>query len=189
MRKLVVTQMMSLDGVVEAPGGEEGYTHSGWVFPFVSDEYLQCKLGEVKEAEIHLLGRKTYESFAEAWPNRKDDAGFADKMNSMRKVVVSTTLKDPSWNNTSVISDDVKNKIQQLKDEDGDGTILVAGSRTLINFLKENELIDEYRLLIYPVILGSGMRLFKETADMNKLELVSSETFSNGVLNLIYKTK
>ena len=183
MRKLLVSEFVTLDGVMEAPGGEPGHPHSGWVFDFVSPEQEQFKLEETLDADVLLLGRVTYEGFSEAWPGR--GGPFADKMNEMRKVVVSTTLEKPEWNNTTVITD-VARDVPALKEEDG-GPILVAGSRTLAQSLMEHRLVDEYRLLVFPVVLGSGRRLFAETPDKTPLELVDSRTFSSGVTAQTYR--
>ena len=183
MRKLIVTEFVSLDGVMEAPGGEEGHPHSGWVFDFMSPDQEQFKLQETLDSEVLLLGRVTYDGFASAWPERGGE--FADKMNGMRKVVVSTTLEDPEWENTTVVKD-VPGDVAALKEEDG-GPILVAGSRTLAQSLMEHDLVDEYRLLIFPVVLGSGDRLFPESEDKRPLELVDSRTFSSGVTAQTYR--
>ena len=183
MRKLIVTEFVSLDGVMEAPGGEEGHPHSGWVFDFMSPDQEQFKLQETLDSEVLLLGRVTYDGFAAAWPERGGE--FADKMNGMRKVVVSTTLEDPEWENTTVVKD-VPGDVAALKEEDG-GPILVAGSRTLAQSLMEHDLVDEYRLLIFPVVLGSGDRLFPESEDKRPLELVDSRTFSSGVTAQTYR--
>jgi dihydrofolate reductase len=179
MRNIVVSEFVTLDGVMEAPGGEPGHPHSGWVFDFISDEQVQNKLEEVLEAESLLIGRVTYESFAGAWPERSGQ--FADKMNAMPKYVVSTTLRNPEWNNTTVISKDVVREIQRLKERDG-GPILVAGSRTLVHTLMEHDLVDEYRIMIFPVVLGSGRRLFPETRSKTMLRLVDTKPFSSGVV-------
>jgi dihydrofolate reductase len=179
MRKVIVSEFVTLDGVMEAPGGEPGHPHSGWVFDFMGDEQLQYKLDEVLEAESLLIGRVTYESFAGAWPERSGE--FADKMNAMPKHVVSTTLKDPEWHNTTVIGRDVVQEIAGLKQLDG-GPILVEGSRTLVHTLMEHDLVDEYRIMIFPVLLGSGHRLFPETRTKRMLRLVDSRLFGSGVV-------
>ena len=167
MAKLIVSEFVTLDGVMEAPGGEEGHPHSGWVFDFVSPEQERYKLEEVMEAEALLLGRVTYEGFSGAWPER--GGTFADKMNGMPKYVVSTTLEDPGVEQHDR-DRDVK-EVAGLKDRDG-GPILVAGSRTLVHGLMEHGLVDELRLMIFPVVLGSGARLFPETPDKTPLKLV-----------------
>jgi dihydrofolate reductase len=183
MRRLIVTEFVTLDGVMEAPGGEPGHPHSGWVFDFMTPEQQEWKLRETLDADVLLIGRVTYEGFSEAWPER--DGEFADKMNGMRKVVASTTLDDPEWNNTTVIRD-VPHDVAALKEEDG-GPILVAGSRTLVHSLIEHDLVDEYRLLVFPVLLGSGARMFPETPDKKALKLVESETFPSGVTAQTYE--
>jgi dihydrofolate reductase len=175
--KLVVSEFVTLDGVMEAPGGEEGHPHTGWVFDFMSPEQEKYKLDEVMEAEALLLGRVTYEGFAGAWPQRSGE--FADKMNNMPKHVVSTTLEEPDWNNTSVMRD-VK-EVAGLKQE-GRGPLLLAGSRTLVHGLMEHGLVDEFRLMIFPVVLGSGARLFPETPDKTPLRLVDTVAFDSGVV-------
>jgi len=178
MRKLVVTEFVTLDGVMEAPGGEPGHPHSGWVFDFMGDEQQEFKLQEVLDADAHLIGRVTYESFAGAWPER--EGVFADKMNSMPKYVVTTTLDELEWNNSTPIRGDVAEEVAKLKEQDG-GEILVAGSRTLVHTLMEHDLVDEYRLMVFPVVLGSGDRLFPESPEKIPLKLVDTRTFDTGV--------
>ena len=134
MRKIVVTEFISLDGVIEDPGGAEDYQHGGWTFQFNDDEGMAFKLQEVFDHDAQLLGRVTYEGFAKAWPDMQDDAGFADKMNSMKKYVVSSTLTDPTWSNSEVLGPDLKAEIERIKGEDG-GDILVAGSAQLVQGL------------------------------------------------------
>jgi len=178
MRKLIVSEFVTLDGVMEAPGGEEGHPHSGWVFDFMGPEQEQYKLQETLDAEALLLGRVTYEGFAIAWPDRGGE--FADKMNSMPKYVASTTLSDPEWENTSVLEGDVPEAVRKLKDEDG-GPILVAGSQTLVHTLMEHGLIDELRLMVFPVAVGGGKRVFPETSVKTVLKLSDSQSFPTGV--------
>ena len=182
MRKLIVSEFVSVDGVVEAPGGEPGYQHSGWVMAFPQDPgQAKYKLDEVLDAEALLLGRVTYEGFAAAWPSRTDDAGFADKMNRMPKYVVSTTLTELAWNNSTLLRGDVAEAITDLKAQDG-GDILVAGSRTLVHTLYARDLVDEYRLMVFPVILGSGRRLFPDDAAAETLlRPVDFTMFDSGV--------
>jgi dihydrofolate reductase len=182
MRKLVVSEFVSVDGVMQDPGGDGDFKHAGWTFDIEPDPApYDFKLWELQQADIMLLGRKTYEGFAAAWPDRTDEAGFADKMNSMPKYVVSTTLTSPEWNNSTVISSDVVDAVRALKDGDG-GDVLVGGSRTLVGTLHENGLIDEYRLMVFPVVLGSGLRLFPDdAADKLKLSLSDVKTYSNGI--------
>ena len=178
MRKLIVTEFVTLDGVMEAPGGEPTHPHSGWVFDYIGEEQMAFKLQEVLEADAQLIGRITYESFAGAWPERTGE--FADKMNSMRKYVVTATLDELGWNNSTPIRVDVAGEVAKLKQQDG-GPILVAGSRTLVHTLMEHDLVDEYRLMVFPVVLGSGKRLFPDSPHKTPLELVNTTTFATGV--------
>jgi dihydrofolate reductase len=178
MRKLIVTEFVSLDGVMEAPGGEPGYAHTNWVGDFMGAEELEFKLRETLDAEAHLLGRVTYESFAGAWPQRSGP--MADKINAMPKYVATTTLDELEWDNSSVIEGDVATGVAKLKHEDG-GPLLVAGSRTLVHTLMENDLIDELRLMVFPVILGSGDRVFPDSPDKRTLELAGTKAFASGV--------
>jgi dihydrofolate reductase len=180
MGKLVVTEFVSVDGVFEDPGGAEDYEHGGWTFEYDrGDEGNKFKMDELLEADVHLLGRVTYEGFAEAWPSREGE--FADRLNNDRKVVVSNTLTDPEWNNTTVISGDIPKKIGELKHET-EGVILVAGSGTLVGTLLGHDLVDELRLMVFPTILGRGKRLFPGSIDRRKLRLVEARTIgSDGV--------
>ncbi|MGB7685526.1 MAG: dihydrofolate reductase family protein, partial [Solirubrobacterales bacterium] len=187
MGKIVVTEFVSLDGVIEAPGGEEGYKHTGWTFEIDrGDEGNKFKLDEVVEADAQLLGRVTYEGFAAAWPGRDDAAGFAAKMNSMPKYVVSSTLETAEWENTTILSGDFAEEIAKLKQE-VDGVILVAGSATLVQGLIEHDLVDELRLMVFPVALGSGRRLFGETEEKKPMNLVDSKTVGDGIVILTYE--
>jgi dihydrofolate reductase len=183
MRKLIVSEFVTLDGVMEAPGGEPSHPHAGWVFDFMGPEQEQYKLRETLEAESLLLGRVTYEGFSQAWPGRGGE--FADKMNAMPKHVVSSTLQDPEWDNTTVLDGDPVSSVATLKEGDG-GPILVAGSCTLVHALVEHGLVDEYRLMIFPVILGSGLRWFPETQDKTVLKLADTTTFPTGVVVQTY---
>jgi len=178
MRTLYVTEFISLDGVIEAPGGEEGYKHTGWTFDIDSDPTMyEFKGEETFGTDTLLLGRTTYEGFAAAWPER--DGEFADKFNSMQKVVVSTTLDEPTWTNTTVVRD--LEAVRALKEGEG-GPIGVHGSATLAQSLHEAGLVDQWNLMVFPVILGSGKRLFASDADdKQKLTLRESRTYSNGV--------
>jgi len=186
MGKIVVTEFVSLDGVMEDPGGAEGFEHGGWTFEIDrGEESDKFKMDELIEAEAQLLGRKTYEAFAAAWPSMEDEAGFAEKMNSMPKYVYSTTLQDPSWNNTTVLSGDFAEDIRKLKDE-VDGVILVAGSATLVQGLVDNDLVDELRLMVFPVVLGSGKRLFGASGK-KPLQLTDAKTVGAGVEILTYE--
>jgi dihydrofolate reductase len=186
MGKLVVTEFVSVDGVFEDPGGSEDFEYGGWTFEYDrGDDGNKFKLDEVMGAEVQLLGRVTYEGFAAAWPSR--EGPFAEKLNNDPKYVVSTTLEDPEWQNTTVISGDVAEEIAKLKERTG-GVILVAGSRTLVRTLLENDLVDELRLMVFPTVLGRGKRLFPDGIDRLKLKLVESRTVgSDGVQVQVYE--
>ena len=184
MGKVVVSQFISLDGVVEDPGGSEGFERGGWAFNFDrGPEGDQFKVDELAASEALLLGRTTYEGFATAWPSREGE--FADKFNNMPKYVVSTTLRDPEWNNSTVIEGDVAEAVADLKRE-VEGDILINGSVQLVQTLVEDDLIDEYRLMVYPTILGAGKRLFGETSDAAALRLVEAKP-AGETLILIYE--
>lgn len=187
MRKLVVTEFLSLDGVFEAPGPEgAGYKYEGWTFPFNSDEFMKFKSEELWATDILLLGRVTYDGFAEAWPKMKGDP-FSDKFNSMPKYVVSNTLKEASWQNSHIISKDVVEEVTKLKREQG-GDINVHGSGMLARFLLDHKLVDQINILLYPIVLGTGKKLFDDTQKVD-LNLVESEPFSKGIVKLIYTPK
>jgi dihydrofolate reductase len=176
--KLIVTQFITLDGVVEAP--------NEWSFPYWTEETAQFKLEELLATDAHLLGRVTYEGFASAWPAMKDEAGFADRMNSLPKYVVSSTLKKADWNNSHILNTNILEEISKLKKQSA-GDILAAGSMTLIRFLMEHDLVDEYRLLTYPIVLGKGKRLFTEGTPAS-LRLTESRLMgSTGVVLLRYE--
>ena len=182
MGKLVVSQFVTLDGVMEDPGGGERFDRGGWAFQFErGPEGDKFKLDEVLAADALLLGRKTYEGFAAAWPSRTDEVGFADKMNAMPKYVVSMTLKDPEWSNTTVIGDDVAGEVAKLKRET-DGDVLVNGSAQLVHTLVEHDLVDEYRLMVFPVLLGSGKRFFGDGAEPRALEVVETRPVGEVVI-------
>jgi len=185
MGRIVVTEFVSLDGVVEDPGGSEDFEYGGWSFEFSrGEEGDRFKLDEALEADALLLGRVTYEGFAAAWPSR--DGEFADKFNSMPKYVVSSTLEDPDWNNSTVIAGDVAEEVSKLK-ERHDGDIVVHGSVRLVQTLVDNDLVDEVRLMVFPVVLGKGKRLFGETGDRKRLRLADSKTVGDGVAILVYE--
>jgi dihydrofolate reductase len=186
MGRLVVTEFVSLDGVFEDPGGSEDYEHGGWTFEYDrGEDGDKFKLDELMDADVQLLGRVTYEGFAAAWPSR--EGPFADKLNNDPKYVVSTMLTDPAWQNTTVISSDVANEISALKDRN-EGTILVAGSGTLVSTLLEADLVDELRLMVFPTILGRGRRVFPDGIDRLKFELVEARTVgSDGVQVQVYR--
>ena len=183
MGRIVVTEFASLDGVVEDPGGAEDYRHGGWSFEFSrGEEGDQFKLDETRNSAALLLGRRTYEGFAAAWPSREGE--FADLFNSMPKYVVSTTLKDPEWKNTTVLND--LDDVRRVKDE-VDGNIVVHGSAQLVQGLIENDLVDELRLMVFPIVLGSGKRLFGETSDKKPFQLADTRTVGDGVSILTYR--
>jgi dihydrofolate reductase len=184
MAKLIVTEFVSLDGVMEDPGGAEDFKYGGWTFEIDRGEGDKFKLDETMESDGLLLGRVTYEGFAAAWPQREGE--FADKFNSMPKYVVSSTLEDSEWNNTTVLSGDVPDEVAKLKREQ-DGNIYVHGSGQLAQMLIENDLVDELHLMVFPVVLGSGRRLFGDTSDKKRLQLVESRAVGDGVLILIYE--
>ena len=185
MGRIVVTEYVSLDGVVEAPGGGEEFRHAGWTFEIErGEEGDQFKLDETLESEALLLGRVTYEGFAAAWPTMEGE--FADKFNGMPKYVVSSTLENPEWNNSTVLDGDVVEEVARLKQE-LDGDIVVHGSPQLVQTLLEHDLVDELRLMVYPVVLGTGKRLFGETTDKTTLRLADSKTVGAGVAILTYE--
>jgi dihydrofolate reductase len=184
MGRIVVTEFVSLDGVIEDPGGAEGFKHGGWTFEIGrGDEGDKFKLDETRESEALLLGRVTYEGFAEAWPSRSGE--FADKFNSMPKYVVSSTLDEAEWNNSTVLEGDVAEAVSKLRQR-LDGDIVVHGSAQLVQTLLEHDLVDELRLMVFPVVLGSGKRLFGDTSDKKRLRLVDSKIVGEGVAILIY---
>ena len=186
MGKLVVTEFVSVDGVFEDPGGSEDFEHGGWTFEYDrGDEGNKFKMDELTEADVQLLGRVTYEGFAAAWPSR--EGPFAEKLNNDPKYVVSNTLQDPEWQNTTVISGDVVGGLKKLKDET-EGTILVAGSGMLVNTLLENDLVDELRLMVFPTILGRGKRLFPDGIDRLKFDLTETRAVGpDGVQVQVYE--
>ena len=184
MRKIIVSEFISLDGVIEDPGGAEGFEHGGWTFPYWSDEIGKFKREELFAGDTLLLGRVTYEGFAAAWPSRTDEQGFAERMNSLPKFVVSNTLAEADWQNSTVVNGDVAAEIAKLKDQPG-GDILVAGSAQLVRTLAQHDLVDEYRLLVYPVVLGSGKRLFGDGKRAD-LELREVRSFDSGVVLASY---
>ncbi len=183
MGKIVVTEFISIDGVVEDPGGAEGYKHGGWSFKFNDPEGGKFKLDETQATDALLLGRVTYEAFAAAWPERTDDVGFADKFNSMPKYVVTSTLNELAWNNSTVVALD---HVAELKDRHN-GEIVVHGSATLVNGLLDADLIDELRLMVHPIVLGSGKRLFGEHADAHTLKLAETRPLESGSVIVRYE--
>jgi dihydrofolate reductase len=184
VKRLIVSEFVTLDGVMEAPGGEPGHPHGGWVGDFMGPDAVRFKLDEVLAAHALLIGRVTYESFAAAWPGRSGE--FADRMNAMRKHVVSKTLREPAWRNTHVIDGDLLLAVTRLKQEPSGGPILAVGSRTLVQALIKLALVDEYRLMIFPVVLGSGHRLFPDSPKKATLRLADMRAFASGVVLLTY---
>jgi len=187
MGKLVITEFISLDGIIEDPGGSEGSEHGGWSFRHPAPDGEQFKGDELRDSDVQLLGRVTYEGFAAAWPAMEEATGdYGKKMNAMPKVVVSTTLTEPTWNNTTIISGNVADEVARLKAQ-YDGDILVQGSATLAQTLADHGLVDEYRLMVHPVVLGTGKRLFSGSAAGTDLQLVGSRKVGPDVLLLIYR--
>lgn len=176
MRKIIITEFLSLDGVMQDPA---------WTEPYWSDAISQYKHDELFECDALLLGKTTYDGFATAWPNQTDEDGFADRMNSLPKYVTSTTMAIGNWQNTIVIQGDVMTEITKLKQTSG-GNILVFGSSDLIQTLLQHALIDEIRLLVYPVILGLGKKLFQAESQLS-LKLLHTQTFDTGVVALHYQ--
>jgi dihydrofolate reductase len=185
MGRIVVTEFVSVDGVMEAPGGGEDFKHGGWSFEIHrGDEGDKFKLDEAFSSAALLLGRVTYEGFAAAWPSR--DGEFADKFNTMPKYVVSSTLDHADWNNSTVLKGDVIDEVSKLRRE-VDGDLVVHGSRQLVQALVEHDLVDELRLMIFPVVLGTGKRLFGETSDKKRLQLTHSTTVGDGITILTFE--
>jgi dihydrofolate reductase len=184
MGKIVVSQFVTVDGVVEDPGGSESHERGGWAFKYDRGaDGDKFKLDEVMASEALLLGRTTYEGFAEAWPTREGD--FADKFNNMPKFVVSDTLESPEWNNSTVIKPaDLVAEVSKLRDEFG-GDVLINGSVQLVKALADNNLVDEYRLMVFPTVLGAGKKLFGDTDTAASLKLVESKP-AGETLILIY---
>ncbi len=184
MGQIVITEFISLDGVIEDPGGSENFKHGGWSFKFNrGDEGDRFKLDEAMDADALLLGRVTYEGFADAWPQREGD--FADKFNNMPKYVVSSAIENPEWANSTVISGNLANEVGKLRDSH-EGDVVVHGSATLAQALIEQDLVDELRLMVFPVVLGSGKRLWGEMGEKATLALTDSKTVGDGVAILIY---
>src|SRR5216683_3648589 len=170
MGRIVVSEFVSIDGVMEDPGGSEGSKHGGWTFKFNrGEDGDKFKMDEVLDSEALLLGRVTYEGFAAAWPSRSGDP-FSDKFNSMPKYVVSSTLKKADWNNSTILKGDVVKEVSELRQGLG-GNIMVNGSAQLVQTLIANDLVDELQLMVFPVVLGSGKRLFGDTADIKVMQL------------------
>jgi dihydrofolate reductase len=185
MGKIVVTEFISMDGVIEDPGGSGEFRHKAWSFEIPrGDEGDRFKLDEAMASDALLLGRVTFEGFAEAWPTR--DGEFADKFNSMPKYVVSSTLNDPEWMNSTVLRGDLGDEVAKLK-EKHEGDIVVHGSAQLVQDLLEHDLVDELRLMVYPVVLGDGKRLFGDTSDKKRFQLSDSKIVGDGVAIMTYE--
>jgi dihydrofolate reductase len=186
MGKLVVSEFVTVDGVFEDPGGAEDFERGGWAFEFSrGQEGDKFKTDETMEADAQLLGRATYEEFAKAWPSREGE--FADKFNSMPKYVVSNSLEKPEWQNTTVLGGDAVEEITKVK-EQVDGVILVAGSAKLLKTLLDADLVDELRLMVFPVVLGKGKRLFRDHTAKSALKLVEVKPVGDeGVIVQIYQ--
>jgi dihydrofolate reductase len=184
--RIVVTEFVSLDGVMEAPGGEPAFKYPGWTFEFDrGEDGNRFKLEETMRADALLIGRRTYESFAGAWPGR--DGEFADKFNAMPKFVVSSTLTDPGWNNTTVLhGGDAMAEVRKLKDE-LDGELQVPGSHQLVQELIESDLVDQINLMVFPVILGTGKKVFEEQPERRRMRLTDSKVVGEGIAVLIYE--
>ena len=192
MRKLVVIEFLSLDGVMQAPGGpdedtEGGFRHGGWQMPYFDEVAMQKADEGMRRTDAQLFGRKTYEIMAAFWPTAPADDPFGKHLNSVRKYVASRTLKDPSWNNTTVIEGDVVEGVRKLKEEPG-GDIAVLGSGELVQTLMANDLVDEYSLTVTPIVLGSGKRLFRDPEEPLRLTLVDSTPTTTGCLLLTYRS-
>jgi dihydrofolate reductase len=185
MGRIVVTEFVSLDGVAEDPGGAEGFKHGGWTFEIpTGDEGQRFKLDELMDAEALLLGRVTYEGFAAAWPSREGD--FADKFNSMPKYVVSSTLGDPEWTNAHVLGGDLATAVAGVRERHA-GDVYVHGSLSLVQGLVEADLVDRLHLMVFPVVLGEGKRLWGATSDKKRLQHVESRVVGEGVTILVYE--
>ena len=185
MGRIIVTEFVSVDGVMEDPGGAESFRHGGWSFQFDrGEEGNRFKLDEALSSAALLLGRVTYEGFAAAWPSREGE--FAEKFNTMPKFVVSSTLERPEWSNSTVLKGDVAEEVAKLRQEQ-DGDIVVHGSAQLVQALIEQDLVDELRLMVFPVVLGAGKRVFGETSDKKALRLVDSKVVGDGVAILVYE--
>ena len=187
MGKIVVTEFVTLDGVIEDPGGAESFERGGWAFQFErGEEGDKFKLDEAIEADALLLGRVTYVGFAAAWPSR--DGEFADRFNSMPKYVVSSTLSEPTWNNSTVLKGDLAEEVSKLRRQ-YDRDVAVHGSAQLVQGLLERDLVDELRLMVFPVVLGAGKRLFGETSDKKTFDIVETKTVGDGVAILVYRPR
>lgn len=185
MGRIIVTEFVSLDGVMEDPGGAEDFKHGGWSFEFSrGEEGDKFKLDETLDSEALLLGRVTYDGFADAWPTRTDQ--FADKLNSMPKYVIGSSADPARWTNSTVLEGDPVQAAKRLRDEHR-GDIVVHGSAQLVQMLLEHDLVDELRLMVFQVLLGTGKRLFGETSDKKTLRLIDSKIVGDGISILTYQ--
>ena len=185
MGRIVVTEFVSLDGVMEDPGGSEDFRHGGWSFEISSgDDGARFKLDETMGSDAMLLGRVTYEAFADAWPSRTGE--FADRFNAMPKYVVSSTLRDPGWTNTTVLDGDLDAAVARVREEN-EGDVVVHGSATLVQGLLAGDHVDELRLMVWPIVLGDGKRLFGATDDKKRLRLADTRVVGDGVAILVYR--
>lgn len=191
MRKLAVIDFLSLDGVMQAPGQPDedtqgGFNHGGWAVPYHDEALAESVSGSMAATDAYLFGRKTYDNFAAYWPTAPRDIPFTDHLNNTAKYVVSQTLTDPGWNNSTVIDGDPVEEVRKLKQQPGKN-IAVLGSGELAQTLIENDLVDEYFLTVYPLLLGGGKRLFRDDRQLRRLELVDSKTTSTGGVVLTYR--
>ena len=187
MGKIVVSQTVSLDGVVEDPSGEHGFRHGGWFGEFIGEDFAawaDVEVGEARHAEALLMGRLTDEYFAMRTSSQSGE--YVDALNSLPKYVVSSTLEEPKWTNATVLNGEVISEVSKLKQQ-SEGEIVVYGSRPLVHALMEHDLVDELRLTVFPVVLGAGERLFGETSDKRPLRLIATKTIGNGIAHLTYE--
>jgi dihydrofolate reductase len=185
--KIVISENLSLDGVIQDPTGEEGFGRGGWFTRIANEDreqWAKVELDEALKTEALLLGRRSYEFFAARWPSRS--GVWADRLNSLPKYVVSSTLANPKWNNTTVLRGDVVNEVSKLKQK-VDGDIVIYASSQLVRTLIEHDLVDELRLMIYPFVLGAGERLFGHTSDQKPMHLVDTRTVGDGLAFLTYQ--
>lgn len=187
MGKLIVSEFITLDGVIEAPGGDQSLDErSGWSIPYFNEETATFKLADLQESDALLMGRVTYQLHAAAWPSMTDEEGFADLMNGLPKYVVSTTLEQVTWNNSRLIRGNIADEVKKLK-QAVRRTLLIEGGSDLVNVLMQHDLIDEYRLLVHPIVLGKGKRLFQEGSQKQDLRFIEAKPFGTGVVALTFQ--
>jgi dihydrofolate reductase len=185
--KIIVSEFISLDGVIQAPGGEDSLgERSGWTIPYFSEETAKFKLDDLLACDALLMGRVTYQIHAAAWPSMTDEEGFADRMNSLPKYVVSTTLEKVEWNNSRLIRGNIPEEVKKLK-QAVQRNILIDGGSDIVNLLMPYDFIDEYRLLVHPVVVGKGKRLFQEDRQKKELRLIEARAFGTGIVALTYQ--